>query len=167
MKYLTFITLFFAVHAFGQTEPTAGKAVPQRLSFVTIGAKDITKLKQFYVEKFGWTTLSENAGIAFFKMNGFILTVYPMDKVAADAQVAQDGSGFKRFSIGIDLKSEKEVDEVFKTLAAKGVRILKTPVKASWGGYTGYVADIEDNVWEIGYNPSVEMDAAGNVITKH
>ncbi len=167
MKYLTILFLFFAVNVFGQAGSNAVKAVPQRVSFVTIGAKDITKFKQFYVEKFGWTTLSENAGIAFFKMNGFILTVYPMNKVAADAQVSQDGAGFKRFSIGIDLKSEKEVDEVFRTLASKGVKILKAPVKAPWGGYTGYVADIEDNVWEIGYNPSVEMDAAGNVITKH
>jgi predicted enzyme related to lactoylglutathione lyase len=35
----------------------------QRLSFITIGAKDIHKLKQFYIEKFGWSPLKDNGGI--------------------------------------------------------------------------------------------------------
>jgi uncharacterized protein len=39
----------------------------QRLSFITIGAKDMNTLKQFYVEKFKWTPLSNKGGIVFFK----------------------------------------------------------------------------------------------------
>jgi uncharacterized protein len=148
-------------------EKKMNPAVAQRLSFITIGAKDLNKLKQFYIEKFGWTPLSSNAGIAFFKMNGFIFALYPSDDIAAGAGVKQDGAGFKRFSCTIYYSSEKEVDKLFKTLQARGVNIIKPPKKASWGGYIGYVADVEDNIWEIGYNPYVDLDKDGNTINHH
>ncbi len=142
-------------------------AVAQRLSFITIGAKNLNKLKQFYIEKFGWKPISSNAGIAFFKMNGFIFALYPSDDMAAGPGIKQDGAGFKRFSCTIYYPSEKEVDEAFKTLKARGVNIIKSPEKASWGGYIGYVADVEDNIWEIGYNPFVDLDKDGNTINHH
>jgi catechol 2,3-dioxygenase-like lactoylglutathione lyase family enzyme len=139
----------------------------QRLSFITIGAKDMNKLKQFYIEKFNWTPLKDNGGIVFFKMNGFILGLFPSDELAADATVAKGSNGSKGFTLSVNFRSEKEVDEVFKTLQNRGVQIIKPPKKASWGGYSCYVADIEGNLWEIAYNPFLVMDAAGNVLTHH
>ncbi|CAN5322850.1 hypothetical protein BH09BAC6_BH09BAC6_17090 [soil metagenome] len=146
---------------------TIKQGVAQRLSFVTIGAKDLNKLKQFYIEKFNWVPLPGNGGIVFFKMNGFIFALYPSEDIASGAGVKQDGSGFKRLSFTINYRSEKEIDEVFKTLASRGVNIIKAPKKASWGGYIGYIADVEDNIWEIAYNPFVEMDNDGNTIAHH
>jgi uncharacterized protein len=139
----------------------------QRLSFITIGAKDMNTLKQFYVEKFKWTPLSNKGGIVFFKMNGFILGIYPSEELAKDAHVSNSGEGFKRFTFSINYKSEAEVNEVFKTLSSRGVKIIKAPQKASWGGYSGYVADTEDNLWEIAYNPFLEIDSAGNILDSH
>jgi hypothetical protein len=137
----------------------------QRLSFITIGAKDLNKLKQFYIEKFKWTPLKDSDGIVFFKLNGFIFSLFPADELATDAGVSSDGKGFKKFTLAINYSSEKEVDEAFKTLENRGVHIIKTPQKASWGGYSGYAADIEGNLWEIAYNPFLEMDNTGNVLT--
>jgi uncharacterized protein len=136
----------------------------QRLSFITLGVKDLDKLKQFYIEKFGWAPLNDSGGIVFFKLNGFILALFPADELAADAGIAQDGKGFKRFSLSINYKSEKEVDEVFKALKNSGVDIVKAPQKASWGGYSSYVADPEGNLWEIAFNPFLEIDKTGNII---
>jgi predicted enzyme related to lactoylglutathione lyase len=142
-------------------------AIAQRLSFITIGAKDLNKLKQFYTEKFGWAPIPGSNGIVFFKMNGFIFALYPSADMVAGPGITQDGTGFKRVTFTIYYPSESEVDEVFKTLKARGVNIIKTPKKASWGGYIGYVADVEDNIWEIGYNPFVELDKDGNTIDHH
>jgi uncharacterized glyoxalase superfamily protein PhnB len=100
-------------------------------------------------------------------MNGFILGLYSTEELAKDAGVSSDGEGFKRFTLSVNFRSVKEVDETFKILGAKGVRIIKEPQKASWGGYSGYVADMEDNLWEIAYNPFLEMDSAGNFLTHH
>ena len=130
----------------------------QRLSFLTIGVNDLEKMKNFYVEKFGWQTMSDNDGIVFFKLNGFVLGLYPADALAEDIGVPQDGSGFKRITTAINFSSEKEVDDVFAELEKKGVRIVKPPAKVFWGGYSGYIADIEDNYWEFAFNPFLETD---------
>jgi predicted enzyme related to lactoylglutathione lyase len=138
------------------------QTMEQRLTFITLGAKDTSALKQFYIEKFGWSPIKTD-GIIFFKMNGFILALFPADELAKDAGVAADGSGFKKFTMAINYRSEKEVDQAFEMLKERGVDIVKPPHKASWGGYSGYIADPENNLWEIAYNPFLEMDANGNV----
>jgi len=136
----------------------------QRLSFITIGAKDLNKLKQFYIDKFQWKPMKDDQGIVFFKMNGFILALFPTHELAEDATVPNDGKGFRGFTLAITYRSEAEVNDVFNGLKSRGVQIVKPPQKVFWGGYSGYVADAEGNLWEIAYNPFLEMDKAGNII---
>jgi hypothetical protein len=31
--------------------------------------------------------------------------------------------------------------------------LVKPPVRAEWGGYSGYVADPDGHLWEIAHNP--------------
>jgi len=38
------------------------------------------------------------------------------------------------------------------------VKIVKEPQEVFWGGYSSYVADPDENLWEICYNPYLEMD---------
>jgi catechol 2,3-dioxygenase-like lactoylglutathione lyase family enzyme len=160
------ILMLITAAAGAQNKALTGKdkIMEQRISFITIGAQDMGKLKQFYIDKFKWTPLKDSDGIVFFKMNGLILSLFPADELAGDANVSPEGSGFKKFTLAINYKSEKEVDEAFKVLKDRGVRVVKAPQKASWGGYSGYVADIEDNLWEIAWNPFLEMDGKGNVL---
>ena len=135
----------------------------QRISFFTIGVSDLVAMKNFYIEKFGWKPMKDSDGIVFFKLNGFVFGLYPKKELAEDIGVGEDGNGFKRFTMAINLNSEKEVDEVFEKLKRKNVKIIKSPEKVFWGGYRGYVADIEDNYWEFAYNPFLTLDADGNV----
>ena len=136
----------------------------QRLNFLTIGADNLDELKRFYIDKFGWTAFKDDHGIVFFKLNGFILSLFPAKELAADAGIEQDGKGFKRFTISINYRSEKEVDQVFEGLRQKAVTIVKSPGNVFWGGYCGYIMDIEKNLWEIAYNPFLELDAKGNIL---
>jgi catechol 2,3-dioxygenase-like lactoylglutathione lyase family enzyme len=136
----------------------------QRLSFITLGVKDLQAMKEFYVDKFGWKTHHDDNGIVFFKLNGFILSLFPVDELAEDATVSSDGQGFKGFTLAICLNSEKEVDDLFSELGSKGVKVVKAPHKVFWGGYSGYVADLEDNLWEIAWNPFLELSPEGNVL---
>src|SRR3972149_9712940 len=137
----------------------------QLLNFITLGVDDLDKVKKFYQEKFGWTPLKDSDGISFFKLNGFILGLFPNNELAKDAGVPDDGRGFKRFTLAINFKTEQEVDKAFDDLKQKGVKIIKAPEKVFWGGYRGYIADIENNLWEIAYNPFLELDSEGNVVT--
>ncbi|MDH7460887.1 VOC family protein [Chitinophagaceae bacterium 26-R-25] len=130
----------------------------QRLSFLTIGVNDLEQMKNFYIEKFGWQPMKDDGGIVFFKLNGFILSLFPANELAEDIGIPQDGSGFKRVTMAINFPSEKEIDDVFADLEQKGVRIVKQPSKVFWGGYSGYVADIENNYWEFAFKPFVEFE---------
>lgn len=137
----------------------------QRLTFITIGAKNLDSLKHFYTDKFKWTPIKDDQGIVFFKLNGFIFALYPADELAKDANTADGSKGFKNYTLAVNYRSETEVDGVFVELKRRGVTVVKPPQKAFWGGYSGYVSDSEGNLWEIAFNPFLEMDADGNVLS--
>jgi len=137
----------------------------QRITFITIGVNDLEKVKRFYIEKFEWTPLKDDNGIVFFKVGGSILALFPAGELAADAGIPSDGSGFKHVTMAVNFNSEEEVDRIFRQLELKGVKVVKAPEKVFWGGYSGYVEDVEHNLWEIAYNPFLQMDEAGNVQT--
>lgn len=137
----------------------------QRVSIIGLGVDDFQKSNQFYEEVFGWEKLpSSNENISFFQLNGLLLSLYPREKLAEDAQVSAEGSGFKSFSLAYNAKSEEEVNQLFETLSAKGAKIVKQPEKVFWGGYSGYIADPDDNLWEIAFNPFMQFDENGNVL---
>ncbi|MBS1597777.1 MAG: VOC family protein [Bacteroidetes bacterium] len=135
----------------------------QAISFITIGVRDLDMMKNFYREKFKWTPIKDSDGIVFFKVNGFIFALFPEEELAKDIGISNNGEGFKRMAFAINFRSEKEVDDVFNDLEQKGVKIIKRPGKVFWGGYSGYIADVEDNYWEFAFNPFLELDANGNV----
>ena len=130
----------------------------QRLTFITFGVKDLQAMSQWYQQKFGWTPFKDEDGICFFQLNGLILGLYPAHELAEDVGVPEDGSGFKRFTLAINFKSMEEVDQVTNDLRSKGVRIVREPENVFWGGYRGYIADPEDNYWELAFNPFLNMD---------
>lgn len=136
----------------------------QRITFFTLGVDNLARMSQWYQDVFGWTPLKNEEGVCFFKVGGSILGLYPSADLAEDIGIQQDGSGFKRVALAINLRSEKEVDAAIENLRAKGARIIRDPENVFWGGYRGYIADPEDNYWEIVYNPFLELDEYGNVI---
>ncbi len=136
----------------------------QRISFITLGVKNLQNMKSFYTHVFGWTLLKDSDGIVFFKLNGFILGLFPAHELAKDASVSELGNGFKSFSFSINFNSEAEVDQHFNEITSKGAQPLKSPEHVFWGGYSGYISDPEGNLWELAYNPFLEMDEKGNVV---
>lgn len=138
----------------------------QRLSLVTLGAENVQQLTSFYVDIFGWKPLpNSNQDVTFFQLNGFQFGLFGKEALAEDAQVSARGNGFKGFSLAYNLQSEQEVDKLFEELRSKKVTILKEPQEVFWGGYSGYIADPEDNLWEIAYNPYMQFDKNGNVLS--
>lgn len=139
----------------------------QRLTIVGLGVNDLEVSSTFYEEKFGWKKMgSSNENITFFQLNGILLSLYPREKLAEDATVNPNGEGFKGFSLAYNTRSEAEVDELITTLKGKGVKIVKQPEKVFWGGYSSYIADPDDNLWEIAFNPFLPLDENGNAINQ-
>ncbi len=130
-----------------------------RLNLITLGVANLQRSKAFYQQAFGWepSPLS-NESIVFFQLNGVQLALFPQESLADDAGVPADGKGFRRFSMAHNVGSEQEVDALVAALEAKGVKVLKQPEKVFWGGYSSYIADPDENLWEIAYNPFIPAD---------
>lgn len=137
----------------------------QRLTLITIGVSNHQKMRRFYTEVFGWSpTEASNDDITFFQLNGIQLALFGEQELAKDANVLPEGKGFKKFTLAHNLQSKEEVDVLFEELKANGAEVAKRPEETPWGGYSGYIADPEDNLWEIAHNPFMEYDENGNVI---
>ena len=137
----------------------------QRLTIITLGVSDLEKSTHFYENQFGWKkSESSNENISFFTLNGILLSLYQKHELAQDANVDSKGTGFKGFTLAYNTRSENEVDLVIGNLREKGVKIIKEPQKAHWGGYSSYVSDLDGNLWEIAFNPFLKLDEKGSVV---
>lgn len=144
------------------------RMMEQRLTLITLGVKNLQRAKDFYIKVFGWQpTAASTDGIVFFRLQGLHLALFPQESLADDAGVAADGKGFRRFSLAHNVGSEQEVDELVAILEEKGATVLKRPEKVFWGGYSSYIADPDENLWEIAYNPFLPLDATAESKSIH
>jgi catechol 2,3-dioxygenase-like lactoylglutathione lyase family enzyme len=136
----------------------------QYLHLVTLGVSDFKKSVEFYSQILGWKPASaSNDDIAFFQAGGIVFAIYPREKLAEDALIPPEGSGFSGITLAYNARNEAEVDEIIADLKSKGVRIVKEPQKVFWGGYSSYFADPDDYRWEVAYNPFFPFDENGNL----
>jgi catechol 2,3-dioxygenase-like lactoylglutathione lyase family enzyme len=136
-----------------------------RVTLITLGVSDLKKSRAFYEKAFGWKPLpASDDNIVFFQLNGLQFALFPDHALAEDAGISEKGTGFKKFSLAHNLRSEKEVDDLITELESKGVTIVKRPQKVFWGGYSSYVSDPDGNLWEIAFNPFMKLDDNGNVV---
>jgi len=137
----------------------------QRISIITLGVKNLEASTDFYINKFGWSKSEQSTdGISFFHLNGILLGLYPISEFKKEIDGLELASeGRNRKTMAFLTRSEKEVDELFKNFESNKIEILKQPEKAFWGGYSGYIADLDGNLWEIAYNPYIELDDEGNL----
>lgn len=134
----------------------------QRITVLTIGADDLTAMKTFYRQVLGWTTVAENKDIAFYKLNGFLLSICDKRMLAEFIGVDHSGQGFRSVTIGYNVDSKEEVLKLYEQLKDK-VKILKEPTQPPFGGLFFYFTDIEGNIIEIAHNPFITLDEDKNV----
>ena len=136
----------------------------QHIHLITLGVRDFERSRRFYMETLGWKPAAASGeDVTFFQAGGVVLSIYPREKLAEDALISPEGTGFSGITLAFNTQSEAEVDEIIRDLKAKGVTILKEPQKVFWGGYSAYFADPDGYAWEVAYNPFFEFDEAGNL----
>jgi catechol 2,3-dioxygenase-like lactoylglutathione lyase family enzyme len=122
-----------------------------KISLVTIGVKDLDESIQFYRDGLDLPMRDRepDTDVAFFTLSGAWLSVYPREKLAEDATVPDDGTGFSGMTLAHNVTSEDEVDAVLAEAKAAGGRIVKPAQDTFWGGYSGYFADPDNHLWEV------------------
>jgi catechol 2,3-dioxygenase-like lactoylglutathione lyase family enzyme len=135
-----------------------------RIQVITLGVGDLEKSLAFYRDGMGLPTKGivgtefEDGAVVFFNMNDdLILALYPKTALAQDAKVSVSPLSPAEFSIGHIVNSKQEVDAVMKQAGRAGANITDPAHDRSWGGYSGYFQDLDGHLWEIVWNPELEV----------
>jgi catechol 2,3-dioxygenase-like lactoylglutathione lyase family enzyme len=140
-------------------------SMPARLSVVTIGARDVPRLRAFYA-LLGWSEVdgSDNEWAGYL-VGGVLLALFPIGALALEARADQpQSSGWSGVTLACNVDSAEDVDVAFEAAISAGATAIATPTSREWGGRSGYIADPEGNRWEIAWAPSARFDDRGSLL---
>jgi hypothetical protein len=129
--------------------------VPQKLTVVTLGARDMPALRAFF-DRMGWQARDGSSDqFTTYQVGSAVLALYPLELLGAEAAPGEPApaSDWNGVTLGLNVESATAVDETFRRAVDAGARAVAGPVRREWGGYSGYIADPEGNRWEITWAP--------------
>jgi catechol 2,3-dioxygenase-like lactoylglutathione lyase family enzyme len=141
-----------------------------RIHVVTLAVADLDRALAFYRDGMGFVTegligtefpgdADTPAGAtAVFQLDGgLMLSVYPRSELSKDAGVPLTEAKPGEFSIGHVVATRAEVDEVISQARAAGAAVTDPPHDRPWGIYSGYFQDPDGHLWEIIWNPALDL----------
>lgn len=135
-----------------------------RLTVITLGVDDLRRALEFYRDGLGLETPGivgeefEHGAVAFFKLqSGLTLALWPRASIAHDSGLPLAGPSATEFTLGHNVASRDEVDSVMDRARSAGARVIKDAGETLWGGYAGYFQDPDGHLWEVVWNPEMEV----------
>lgn len=145
---------------------TVSPVLPERISMVTLGVRDMPRMRAFY-RSLGWNERADaNDTHSMFHLAGAFLGLYPIDLLAEDAGVSTDDTrdGFRGITLSINVETPQAVDAALDRARDAGAEIVKEAVDTTWGGRSGYFEDPEGIRWEVAWAPGAVFDERGAMI---
>ena len=132
-----------------------------RISLITLSVDDLEASLRFYRDGLGLETQGiigsefEYGAVVFFDLQANLkLALYPRKSLAKDSGLPfLENPSALEFSIGHNVSSKAEVNQVMKQAKNAGAVIVKPAQDTFWGGYAGYFQDPNKHLWEIAWNP--------------
>jgi hypothetical protein len=135
-----------------------------RITLLTIGVDDLEKSLSFYRDGLGFPTKGivgtefVHGAVVFFDLQpGLQLALWPRRDMAYDAGIPEGSRSTTEFAIGHNVNSREEVDAVMEKARKAGATITKEAQDTFWGGYAGYFQDPDGHLWEVAWNPQMEI----------
>jgi catechol 2,3-dioxygenase-like lactoylglutathione lyase family enzyme len=136
--------------------------VRQRVSVITLGARDLHRARRFY-EAMGWRTgAGPGDDVVFFQAGEMVLALWERARLAEDSAV-EDASGWGGVTLALNVASPEEVDAVTEEARSAGATIGREPAETFWGGYSSVFIDPEGHPWEVAHNPRWTLTDEGGV----
>lgn len=133
-----------------------------RITVITLGVDDLERAVRFYRDGLGLFTEGiigkefEQGAVAFFDLQaGLKLALWPRASICHDAGIAPAAAGASEFTLGHNVGSQAEVDDVMQQAQRAGAHIVKPAQPTFWGGYAGYFQDPDRHLWEVVWNPQL------------
>jgi uncharacterized protein len=131
-----------------------------RINLITLAVDDLDVSLRFYRDGLGLATEGiigtefEYGAVVFFDLQANLkLALYPRQNLAKDSGLASGTPSALEFSLGHNVSSKSEVDQVMEQAKNAGATIVKPAQDTFWGGYAGYFQDPNGHLWEIAWNP--------------
>lgn len=125
------------------------------MSLITLGVSNLEHAVTFYRDGLGLPMREGDSGVAFFRLRGLWLALFPREALAEDAGVSSAGQGFTGITLAHNVRTNEEVDALLGQAVAAGGLPVKAGQPAFWGGYSGYFADPDGHLWEVAANPEM------------
>lgn len=142
-------------------------AIPQRFTLVTLGVADVDVATAFY-RRLGWRQSTHSVeGTTFFSTPGPVIALWTSPELAVDAGRASETDApqaappFRGVALAINFDTREEVDRALADWEAAGGQVTNPAAETEWGGYSGYGADPDGNLWEFAHNPFWPLDEHG------
>lgn len=136
-----------------------------RITVITLGVADLGRSVRFYREGLGLPTDGiigqqfDHGAVAFFDLSGGLkLAVWALEDIAHDSGLPRADVAPGSLTIGHNVSSPAEVDQVMVLAARAGARIVKVAQPTFYGGYAGYFSDPDGHLWEVVWNPDLLPD---------
>src|SRR5262245_6598134 len=130
------------------------------VSVITIGVDDLEQSLRFYRDGLGLSTEGivgqefEYGAVVFIPLQaGLRLALWPRTSMAHDAGLALGARSSTEFTLGHNVSSKANVNEVLAQAARAGATVVKAAADTFWGGYAGYFHDPDGHLWEVVWNP--------------
>ena len=141
-----------------------------RVHVITLGVADLERALAFYRDGLGFDSpgvigtefvadeeTAGGAAVMFQLQGGLILALYSRSDLAKDAGVQLGDSMSGAFSLGHLVADRSSVDELLATAEAAGATVIGVPYDRPWGIYSGYFRDPDGHLWEIMWNPQLDV----------
>ena len=136
-----------------------------RITVITLGVDDLERSVRFYRDGLGLRTDGivgeelEFGAVAFFELQaGVRLALWPRASLAHDSGLPLGPASPTELSLGHNVSSTTEVDAVMAEAEAAGAKIVKAAHETFWGGYAGYIQDPDQHLWEVVWNPQLQVE---------
>lgn len=135
-----------------------------RITVITIGVDDLERSLRFYRDSLGLATQGiigtefEHGAVAFFDLQaGVRLAIWPRRSISHDCGIPEGPPSPTEFTLGHNVSSKEEVNAVMEQAKNGGAIIVKEGHDTFWGGYAGYFQDPDQHLWEVVWNPDLEL----------
>ena len=118
------------------------------ITLLTLGVSDLERSVAFYRDGLGFSTKGiigtefENGAVAFFNLqSGLKLALWPSRSLSAGRGLPMQTQSALELSLGHNVSSENEVNDVMRQAEQAGTKIVKPAQATFYGGYAGHFQD--------------------------
>lgn len=135
------------------------------ISVITLAVNDLEQSLKFYCEGLGLNSEGilgqeyEYGAVAFIELQSDVkLALWPQQSIQHDTGLEISAMCPTQMTLGHNVFSPLEVDQVMAQAARAGAQIIKPAQATFYGGYAGYFQDPNGHLWEVVWNPCWEND---------